>query len=443
LTRSSKICPICGTPAHTNATVCSTCGTTLVNVSAQELGTNSLPKTQQYTRDYGETDLSETELHEKGRNILFAAIAIIGVVALIALVFVLSPYLSPAEPNLQQLTSSPSQSAILPVASDIPLALSTNTARPSPILITVTPAPPTLSPTPTPGPCVRVVQSGDSLISLAGSCGHRDLAVLDVILQENDLAAPEALQVGQEIIIPWPSPIVDVNALSPTAEEASTSVSQVTSPQPSNVADPQIASVPTLQAGVAWHRIISGETIVSISFTYGANAEILSQLNPELNFSQCDFSLDTGGPRCNVILVEGQQIRVPAPTQTPTIRPTLSGSETPTPSPTPTFNAPTSLSPSDRALFARESLVTLRWVTSGMLSQSQAYRVNVHDLTINVRLSADTTDLFFVIPREWQGADARRHEFEWSVSVISLNDPTNPTFTTEVRTFLWESREEN
>jgi hypothetical protein len=140
-----------------------------------------------------------------------------------------------------------------------------------------------------------------------------------------------------------------------------------------------------------------------------------------------------------VNLYEGQRIRVPAPTSTPTLSPTPSGSETPTPTPTPTFNAPNAKSPGNRALFQRREIVTLRWTASGTLGPDQVYRIEVEDVTSGVRYVADTIEQLFIIPDAWQGQDGQRHEFSWSVSVIDEDRPGEPFYTTEPRTFTWES----
>jgi hypothetical protein len=166
----------------------------------------------------------------------------------------------------------------------------------------------------------------------------------------------------------------------------------------------------------------------------------MSELNPQVTFSQCDFGKFGGGPQCVVQIYEGQLLRVPAPTPIPTLSPTPSGSETPTPTATATFNAPSALSPDNRMLFRRAEFVTLRWVASGSLAPGQTYRVRVEDLTTGVVYNGDTTDLFFIVPQEWQGRDSRRHEYAWSVSVIDINNPNQPSFTTETRTFTWEAQ---
>ena len=196
----------------------------------------------------------------------------------------------------------------------------------------------------------------------------------------------------------------------------------------------------TLQAGVTWHRVVAGETIISIAVEYGANVRILSELNPEITFSQCDFGLDSGGGTCVVNLYEGQLMRVPAATPTPTLPPTASGSETATPLPTATFNAPSALSPVDRAFFTRNELVTLRWIPTGTLNPGQTYRVEVENVTSGQSYAAETDNPFFIVPAEWQGNDAQRYEYRWTISVVARDQLNNPVYVTEARTFIWEGQ---
>jgi hypothetical protein len=196
----------------------------------------------------------------------------------------------------------------------------------------------------------------------------------------------------------------------------------------------------TLQPGVAWHTVRKDENIIIIAVAYGATLRILSELNPQVTFSQCDFGLGTGGENCVVQLFEGQQLRVPAPTPTPTIQPTASGSETPTPTATPTFNAPTALSPSNRAFFQKDDLITLRWVGTGTLSENQSYLIQVEDQTSGHEYSATTQELFFIVPNDWQSQENDRHDYIWSVSVIDSANPDNPYFTTETRIFTWQGQ---
>ncbi len=427
--------------------MCSTCGTSLADVPVVAETRKSSKNAANYDLRYGETDLLEGGPRRRGEVYLFGGLLTLAALICIgALGFGVLRWLIPgavAEPT-------PTAPATAPA-----LLIATNTLPPAPVMATVTLPPPTATLTPTPGPCTHVVKSGDDLISIAWECGHRSLDVLPLILATNDLPSADALQVGQEIIVPWPSPTIDPNAASESSTTSDTSaiINPVAATEGAfsiipglelasapTQGPPTVVPTPTLLPGVMWHTVQSNETAASIAYEYKTTLESLSQLNPEITFSQCDFGKVTGGDMCNVILYEGQQMRVPAPTPTPTLSPTLSGSETPTPTLTPTFNAPSAISPADRALFGRSELITLRWVASGTLSEGDAYRVKVEDLTGGKTYSGDTTELAFIVPAAWQGQDGQRHDYRWTVSVVNLADPENPYFSTEPRLFTWEGR---
>lgn len=401
-----------------------------------------------YDHRYGETDFDESSVKWRGATyVLLAAGLMISVVCAGATAFASTRLLEVVVGPVNQTAPNPTVGG---------QSVLTSTPSPTIYLPTVTEAPPTRTPTPsptlteTPGPCIQQVQPGDSLIAVVARCGHRNLAVLDLVVQMNNLAAPGMIQAGQILEIPWPTPTSDPNSevtVTPEGQADAAASASVIVGAPlsdSNTLARLAAPRPTatLQPGVMWHRVAAGENIISVAFKYGANVKIMSELNPEVTFSQCDFGMPTGGPNCVVQIYEGQLLRVPAPTPTPTLSPTPSGSETPTPTATATFNAPTALSPGEGRLFLRDEFVTLRWVTSGTLSPEQVYRVQVVDVTSGMTYEADTTDLSFVLPQEWQGRDARRHEFRWMVSVIDRERPQQPYFTTEPRTFLWEGRGE-
>ncbi len=443
-----KICPICASPSPRTAVTCSVCGAALTAVPAAGERTGAENQPAAYDPRYGETDLDETSLKWRWATYILLIIgAAAGIVCLGTAAL--------AGTRLLAVISAPAGGpALTPTAGGA--ALATNTARPTVFLPTVTDAPPTRTPTPsptpseTPGPCLQQVQPGDSLIAIVARCGHRDLAVIDLVLELNNLSAPEVIQSGQTLEIPWPTPTDDpASAATETPEGAASAAEPVSvvigAPQADSDTLARLAAAPptaTLQPGVTWHRVASGENIIIVAYTYGANVKILSELNPEITFSQCDFGLETGGPNCVVQIYEGQLVRVPAPTPTPTLSPTPSGSETATPTATPTFNAPSALSPGEGRLFRRDEFVTLRWIASGTLAPDQVYRVRVTDITAGAVYEADTTELSFVLPASWQGRDQRRHEYQWTVSVIASSNPQQPAFTTEPRTFLWEAQGE-
>lgn len=446
-----KICPVCGSSSSERAVQCGNCGASLRDVLAVDRYTEiRSPAPETYDFHYGETDLVESSLRWKGGTFFLASILLFSMMACAGVALFSAARLMAFWNNSLRNTSGESAVTSVTVTLAEDVTLSTNTPRPTLLLHTVTAdAPPTRTvtpspaPTDTPGPCMQEVLAGDSLIALVSRCGHRDMDVIDLVLEINNLSAPEVIQVGQTLEIPWPTatsdPSLEVTA---TPDEAAGS-NPVIAFAPEDDAIEALFVVPTatLQSGVTWHRVVKDENIISIAVQYGADLKVLSELNPEIAFSQCDFGEFGGGPSCVVNVYEGQQVRVPAPTLTPTLSPTPSGSETPTPTPTATFNAPSAQSPGDRALFQRQDLVTLRWVASGTLAEGQVYRVKVDDLTAQISYFGDTTELFFIVPETWQGKDNRRHEYRWTVSVIDSNRPDEPYFSTEPRLFVWEAAE--
>ena len=448
MAQAYKICPICGTPAQRSAVMCSTCGTSLTDVKpAVEEKRTAHAKTS-YEGRYGETDLLEAEMSRRGQ--VYALAGLLAVVLILCAgvtVFVGQGLLNSPLPT-PTTSGVPTGVPVAPGAGqEVPV---TNTPRPTLALATVTLPPPSPTLTPTEGPCVQRVDPGDDLISMAMACGHRSMDVMPLILEMNDLDSPELIQVGQEIMIPRPTPTDDPNAFESQGVEVAAQPSEPASGQADagserpadavELQDPLYQPTETLLPGVTWHQVQPNESMVQIAYTYRTSAEVLAQLNPEIQFAQCDYGMDSGGPTCTVLLIAGQSIRVPAPTPTPTLSPTLSGSETPTPTLTPTFNAPSLFNPQDRTLFERSALITLRWVATGTLAEDEMYQVILEDLTAGITHVGETDELFFIVPTEWQGTDSRRHDFRWSVSVIRRTTPNEPIFTTSTRLFSWESR---
>jgi LysM domain len=453
LAQSYKICPICDTPNHRNATLCSTCGTTLKAVTLVSSGEDD-SHSPGYESVYGETDLLEGNLRWRGGSYILGGLLTIGLFACIGVAFVSGIQMLNA---VLPATSTPPVTSVKPTETDAlsNLPIVTNTERPTLSLATVTSGPPTLTRTatvtitPTQGPCVQEVQTGDSLIAIIARCGHRDYAdLLQIVLDLNNLRDPNALQVGQSIEIPWPTPTFDPN-LAPVAtvitqtgsSDGTGDITVASAGVARDAAGLRIPATPTLQPGITWHRVVKDENIIIIAVQYGASLRILSELNPEVTFSQCDFGLGSGGPNCVVLLSEGQLIRVPAPTPTPTIQPTPSGSETPTPTVTPTFNIPSIISPSDRTFFGANEIVTLRWVGTGTLGKNEVYWVQVEDMTSGIQYHATTEELSFILPMDWQSDLNERHDYQWTVSVVNTNNPETPIATTEPRQFTWQGRE--
>ncbi len=84
MSQAYKICPICDTPNHRNAALCSTCGTTLVNVPVVNSASASENSGSDYAELHGETDLLEGNLRWRGGSYVvggLVAIALVGCIA--------------------------------------------------------------------------------------------------------------------------------------------------------------------------------------------------------------------------------------------------------------------------------------------------------------------------------------------------------------------------
>ncbi|MEO1442420.1 MAG: LysM domain-containing protein, partial [Chloroflexota bacterium] len=425
------------------ARFCNNCGAALGGDPAQAAAATVTRTT--FDPRFGEADLLETELNWRGGiYIVGGMVTLLLAIVAVGVLLALNP--SAVADTLRNPPAAESQPA---QAAPVEQNFLTNTPRPTMFVSTVTQAPPTITQTPTPGPCQIEVQPGSTLYGILALCGHRDFDLLDEVLELNDLPDAASLQLGQVIEVPRPTATPDPNA--PTAEagdevegEASGGIAGVLfADDIDNL--PTLTPLPTatLPVGIQWYTVQSGENILTVATRFEAGVEVLSQLNPEIEFNQCDFGIFGGGPDCTVFLSAGQRVRVPAPTPTPTLVPTLTGSETATPTATATFNAPNLVSPGDRVLFRRNELVTLRWAGTGTLDTDEVYRLRIKNMDTGLEYIQDTRESFFIVPTEWQQTDGKRYDYEWQVSVIDLRTPEDPIFVTDQRLFTWEATTED
>ncbi len=432
MSEAHKVCPICEARNHRNAALCSTCGATIANVPNAEAPADE-PSAPRYDDRYGEADLAEASARATGR--LWGGLLLFVLCGLIAGLSVIL---------LRPSASSQEAGAVRDIESATPTRIAGPSVTPGTPTATLTPSlmpSPTSTQVPTAAPCVQRVAAGDSLIAIVYRCGYSNVAVLPTVMALNDITDETRLQIGQEIVVPRPSPTPDPAATQPAnADDDSASADAAADELLRLAFDPFAPTLtPTLLPGLMWHPVQPDENIISISIRYKSDAKALSDLNPEIDFPLCDFSQRFGGPECTVVLSLGQRIRVPAPTPTITPIPTASGSETPTPSPTATFNAPIAQSPADEAFFSSLEQVTLRWVGTGHLAPDETYRVVVTDAETAVSFTADTRELFLIVPAEWQAQDAGSRHYDWSVSVT--HRPSGERrHTSAPRRFVWQGR---
>ncbi len=428
MTDSHKTCPICEAHNHRNAVLCATCGTTIADVAPKEAGADREARAETYDYRFGETDLAEASLTGKGRILSAMLIALLLTVAGVAAVAVYFANRSPRSPAIIAVAPPPSPTRLMApsITPGTPTATFTISPVPSPVP----------SETPTPAPCIRQVAEGDSLIAIILRCGHSNLAILPTVMALNDIADETRIQIGQEIAVPHPSPTVDPAATPAPEDSASTRTRQDALTR--LAFDPFAPTLtPTLLPGLMWYVVQADDDMIYVASIHEISMKTLSDLNPEIAFSLCDFSEVYGGPECTVQLFVNQKIRVPAPAPTVTTVATSTGSETPTPSPTATFNAPLAQSPADEAFFSSTERVTLRWVGTGTLSQGEVYRISLANMDSGARYTADTQELFLIIPAEWQSQNEGSHRYSWQVSVVESDSDTT-AYTTDPRSFVWQ-----
>jgi hypothetical protein len=421
-----------------------TCGAALSDIAPQRTTSSTFSETRDYDFQFGESDLYEGALRRVGHSYLMGAALFLVMIMFGGLILVFGPSLA-SRLSSDDNPNNTGGNGVLIVTPRPTLAFATVTAGPPTLTPSNTVIPsPTATSTPTREPCMQQVQPGEGLYAVVARCGHLSFDVLEMVIATNNLPDANSIQEGQILEIPWPTETPDPNVIvteSSNDQQTSNDGGEFTVASAFDESfDPSFIPTSTLQPGIQFHTVQKDETVIVIGLTYGATVEILSQLNPEITFSQCDFGENFGGPRCSVPLIEGQVIRVPAPTPTPTIPPTASGSETPTPTPTATFNAPSARRPSNRAFFRKNDLITLRWIPSGTLGNNQAYLIRLEDLTAGIVYTATTVNTSFVVQEAWQGESGSTHEYAWSVSVIDIDDPEHPYYVSETLTFTWEGQ---
>ncbi|MEP7286756.1 MAG: LysM peptidoglycan-binding domain-containing protein [Chloroflexota bacterium] len=437
-------CPICRAQQPLEATRCSNCGAVLTGVPVLAVKRRmsrprSLARTPLEGPAHADWDEGEADLHE-GMLPTLPLRAVIFTGAVLTLMVGLIVFLG-VQMGVINLNSTPTPVSTrrppgIAAAQAAPIPTNTKSLIPVviptlPALETVTPAPATATITPTRGPCIQKAGKGDTVYAMAARCGHKHLSIVDVIIADNNLKSANSLQEGQTLEIPWPTP-------------TGGAVSEPDSAGKTPGAD-EVRAEATLPAGVKWYTVRKGDTAISILVVVKSTIKTLRDLNPEIQFLQCDFGQPFGGSTCTLkpLLGEGQKIRVPAPLPTATLSPTFSGSETVTPTGTATFNAPFSQSPDDNMLYESSELPALRWVASGQLDANQVYLITIIDKTISTTYTGTTRELSFQVPTDWQPSDGKPHKFEWTVAVASKNDAGTAipsVLQTEPRTFTWHSR---
>ncbi|MCK5315192.1 MAG: LysM peptidoglycan-binding domain-containing protein, partial [Anaerolineales bacterium] len=167
--KPTQLCPTCGTRVSEDATRCLVCGTDLTNSEKSNKPDKSV----------------------QGSRMPQVTLSLPLVLGLIIIFIAIGAFL--VYYALQQ-TGQVVEPTVTPTT--------TMTASPTITSTPVTPTP-TNTPVPTPTPIAYRVASGDTCSSIAFSFG---VSIQSIVLQNNLPAACDTLFVGQELLIPHPTP---------------------------------------------------------------------------------------------------------------------------------------------------------------------------------------------------------------------------------------------
>ncbi len=288
---------------------------------------------------------------------------------------------------------------------------------------------PTGTDTPTPDPyATYIIQPNDTMLYIIQQAPfyYRNTDVIAEILRLNPqipdrdhLPGP-----GSSILIPLPTGTATPEGFALTA-----------SAQP-NV--PQIG-LPS-NAEIIQVTVQEGETIIGIAQKNATTLSIMATLNPQLGFYNCDFANPSGGPDCNVPLAVGEAVNAPALTPTPTLSPTISGSETATL--TPTYSAPMLVYPPQDAI-APARTFQLQWISVGVLKDQEVYLVEIQDQTAGTQHIGIAHSTSYQLPDDLIPSDGQTHAIQWRVSVAAPNSEGKYAYIGargDWRRFSWQSR---
>ncbi|MFB0537811.1 MAG: LysM peptidoglycan-binding domain-containing protein [Anaerolineae bacterium] len=346
--------------------------------------------------------------------------------------------------------------AVTSAATDAP------TLTPRPTFTTTSTATPTSTPTatstatPTPMPVIYVVQSGDTLLSIAIEYD----TTVDALLQANDLDEREMIYAGQELVIVTPAPTAEVPSTlpfdpaqdelrtgSPTPEptrflthivqagesltsiatdygttvEAIVAANRIEDPRSLRTGQeliiplagsvggptpvPGAPTAPPRGTEVVVHVVQPGDSLLGIALQYDTSVEVIMAAN-DLADAQWIFA--------------GQELLIPLGTPTPV--PTPTPRPKPTPTPGPPYAAPDLLDPAEGETFrGEEADIVLNWASVGILAEDEWYILRLRLMTEPVyqHPSVWTKTTSWRVPASLRpSVEAESHLFRWDVTVV-------------------------
>jgi LysM repeat protein len=299
---------------------------------------------------------------------------------------------------------------VLSILLDVPSRLgglglnapTTPTRTPRPATPAVTTIPVTLPPaSPTPGPTAATikhkVKAGDNLTLIAAKY-H---VSIQAIMAANGLK-DETIRIGEELIIPLPTPTPPGGAIAPQPPPAAT-------PTAISFQSPPTSATPAGTPGVVRHTVVRGDTLITIAATYGSTVEAIRLAN------QLDSDL----------LSIGQVLQVPVGAWTPTALPTAVANITATPTTPFAYSAPNLLRPSEGQSFqGSQDTPWLQWTSPATLKQNESYVVHVEYISGGQRkplpsLTVKEGTSIRLPSSYYPGPNPNGTQFLWYVVIVS------------------------
>ena len=378
-------CPSCDSVVPEGAEKCIMCGADISAVQTEaetdvRLEKDNAPDlSEKVTRATDQPEVFESMMRESKSRSLFWLTIIIILFTSAAGIFLLKT--QDAEITLAlvpSLTPIPPTGTYTPTWTPLPSETRPATETPTP---TYTPIP---TDTPQP-PRFHQVASGETLFGL--SLFYRISA--DSIAEANSIPNTTQVQVGQNLVIPWPT-------ATPPLESQLLEIKGETI-----IADVTDCEIVTIQ---------EGDSIYGLSARSGVPAEAIIAINR---------------------LTE-ETIQLLRPNDTLCIPRVVYGDTLPpTPGPTPTVTAtsfpagPKLLYPVEGAVIDQsEKVITLQWVAVKDLAEDEWYMIELANMDVldEMPQRAFTRDNALRIPHSWRPEIPELHNMRWRVSIVQVTD---------------------
>ena len=277
-----------------------------------------------------------------------------------------------------------------------------------------------LTSTATPKAFCIVAQSGDTLLSLLFRGGYENANGSSAFRQLNGMPPDSnVIVVGQSYCIPPFTPTPTPLGFEQT-QQARVGILPTTGPT----------------APPGEYIVVDGDSALTIEIKTEVALSVICALNPlpdGINCAGCDLSAPIFQAKCRPIIRVGQHLKIPGPTPTPSLTPTLSGSETATP--TLAYRAPAILSPPSGGSISG-SLVRLEWISLSLRDPNDTYLILLSETggasTRNIQLTtrANSIDLNPVDLPTAPGT----YQFYWQMAVAHVEPDGSLTVTSDKST---------